>query len=138
MLRSGIFISLLLVLFAVSCGKEDQPDIPYVLVDNYFYPNTMDYIPVSGYKYVSGGYKGIIIYRISQEEFRIFERCCPHDPEKSNARVIVNSDNIIATDTVCGSSFLLLDGSPTGAGPSSFGLLQYHYSYTNDILYIFN
>jgi len=132
------FASLLFILLAFSCGKEKQPSIPYVYVNEILYPNSMDYVPVGGYKYINGGYRGIIIYRMLPNEFKVYERCCPYDPEKANARVRVNSDNTTAVDSVCMSHFILLDGSPYGNGPSPYALMTYNYSYDGETLLIYN
>jgi hypothetical protein len=134
-------ISLALAVFLIvmlSCRKDHQPEIPYVDVYYKIYPNTLDYIPVTGYKYLSQGYKGIVIYRVNLDQFNVFERCCPYDPEKANARIIVNTDGFTATDTVCKSTYSLYDGLPTGSGPSPYSLMQYHYSYDGDVLEIYN
>ena len=132
-------ILFVLVLISFSCKKDSQSNIPYRNVYKELYPNTLDYIPVTGFIYVKdAGYRGLIVYHFSSDEFRIYERCCPYDPEKPNAMVTVNSDKITATDSVCKSSFILLDGSPYGSGPSHYSLLQYHYSYDGDKLIIYN
>jgi hypothetical protein len=129
---------LLFILWFSGCGKEEQPDIPYVYVNEILYPNSMDYIPVSGYLYVEAGYRGIVVYRQNLEEFSVFERCCPYDPENPHARIIVNPDNLTATDTCCHSTYELFYGNPTGNGPSSFSLLKYQYSFDGERLYISN
>jgi len=124
-----IFLILLLFL-SLSCGKENQPDIPYVYVYKELYPNSLDYIPIGGYIYVNAGYRGIVVYRLLQDEFRVYERCCPYDPENPNARIIVNSDNSTAIDTCCNSQYsLVLDGTPFGDGPSPYSLVSYYYNY---------
>jgi hypothetical protein len=128
---------LLLLIIPFSCGKDNQPEIPYVYVSYSLYPNGMDYIPVSGYKYVNIGYRGVIVYRTSIDQFNVFERCCPYDPEVSAAVVRV-VDGISAIDTCCGSRYSLFDGSPTGEGPSPYSLMQYHYTFDGDRLDITN
>lgn len=137
-MRNSLFLLLLILLTALSCGKEDQPEIPYVNVYEEIYPNSMHFISISDYRYLNAGYRGIIVYRLSMDEFRVFERCCPYDPENPNARVIVNPDNITATDTCCGSTFNLLDGSPMGDGPSPYALMMYNSSYDGESLKIYN
>ena len=128
---------LTIVLFAFSCKKDKQPAIPYVFVNEILYPNSLDFINVSGYKYINAGYRGIVIYRLSNEEFRVYERCCPYDPEKANAKIIVEANNITAIDTVCKSRFSLVDGVPF-QGPSRYSLMTYNYSYDGEKLLIYN
>ena len=127
-----------LVLFAFSCGKDKQPTIPYVYVNQVIYPNSLDFIPVGGYKYVNAGYRGIVVYRMLPDEFRVYERCCPYDPQKTNARISVNSDNSTAIDSACMSHYILLDGSPYGSGPSHYSLMTYNFSYDGEKLQIYN
>ncbi len=137
-MRSLHITVILLMIFGASCGKDKQPAIPYVFVQEHLYPNSLDYIPVGGYKYVNAGYRGIVIYRSLPDEFKVYERCCPYDPEKPNARIQVTKDNIIAIDSVCMSQYALPYGTPYGTGPSPYSLLTYNYSYDGETLYIFN
>lgn len=138
-MKSKTYLLLILFMGIMGCRKDDQPDIPYVYVNEILYPNSLDYIPVSGYKYVSAGYRGLIVYRSSMEEFSVFERCCPYDPEKVNARVIVNSDNMTATDTCCNSTYDIIYGNLiSGPSDNRFSLLTYHCNYDGEKLYIYN
>ena len=135
-MRTLTAIILLLLVF-VGCGKDRQPQIPYVYVSKILYPNTMDYIPTTGYLYVNAGYRGIIVYRASQDEFMVYERCCPFDPEKTGARVSVDASGFICIDSVCMSKYNLPYGTPEG-GPTPFSLMQYRYSYDGETLMIYN
>lgn len=129
---------LLSVFMFTSCGNEHERDqIPYVYVNFEIYPNTIDYIPIGGYAYVSGGYKGIIIYHYLADEFKAYERACPYDPLEDNSRVFVDNSGLIAVDTVCGSQFLLTDGSPI-KGPANIGLKQYRTRYDGYKLQVMN
>ncbi len=137
---SATFIILLLIL---GCGKDKQPQIPYRYVSLQLYPNSLDYISVGGYLVkdnvgdIPVGYKGIIIYRPLPDEFVVFERCCPYDPEAAGARVVVDAGGSTCTDPVCNSKFILYNGSPY-EGPSPFSLMQYHTSYDGEVLQIYN
>lgn len=139
LIRTRFFIILLLLpLLLVSCGDENEESlIPYVYVNFTIYPNTLDYIPDGGYIYVTGGYKGIIIYRNTHDEFLAFERACPYDTLVDGARVEVESSGIIATDPVCGSRFILTDGSPI-QGPATVSLKQYRTRYDGYSLIVSN
>ena len=128
---------LLIVVLPLACSKEEAPQIPYVYVDYYLYPNSLDYIPIGGSVYYNGGYRGIVIYRFLEDEFKIFERCCPYDPEKVNAFVEFEEGGLTVVDSVCMSRFILYDGSPF-EGPSGFALHAYHYSYNGEVLHIYN
>lgn len=101
------------------------------------YPNTIDYIAIGQWVYVTGGYKGIIVYRPQSDEFMAYERACPHDPLTEGARVEVETSGLIAVDSVCGSQFILTDGSPI-KGPASIPLKQYRTSWDGYGLTIYN
>lgn len=131
---------LLLLTFALgvtSCEKDNRDVIPYVLVNFSIYPNTIDFIAEGQYVYSTGGYKGLIIYRPQSSEFKVYERACPHDPLAEGARVYVDDTGIIAVDSVCGSQYILTDGSPI-KGPAGVALKQYRTSYDGNELRIFN
>lgn len=133
-----LLIILLLIIPLSSCKKDKQtPVIPYVYVNLQLYPNNLDYIPVSGSVYVTGGYRGLIVYRMNTDEFLAYERCCPYDPDKDCARVQVEKSGITAVDSCCGSRYILTDGSPI-QGPSGYSLQQYRTSYDGNQLRIFN
>ena len=137
-MRKALIPLIITILFLFSCKNDDNEDlIPYVTVNFTIYPNTLDYIPVGQYEYFTGGYKGIIIYRPQEDEFMAYERACPYDPLTEGARVIVDASGLIAGDTICGSKFILLDGSPL-EGPAKISLKQYHTSYNGDALYVYN
>lgn len=127
----------LLLLITPACNRDNQPLIPYTYVNFQLYPNTMDYIPIGGYIYVAEGVKGIVIFRLLQDEFRVYERCCPYDPEKTGARITVDASNITCVDSVCMSKFVLTDGSPYG-GPSPYSLMQYRWNYDGEVLSVYN
>ena len=130
-------VIILLLLVVPGCKEDNRPLIPYVYVSLSLYPNTMDYINTMGYKYVNAGYRGIVVFRMSQDQFMVYERCCPFDPDKAGAKITVDQSSITCIDSVCMSKFILTDGTPYG-GPSPYPLMQYHWSYDGDVLYIYN
>ncbi len=130
--------AIIVLLFLIpGCGKDNRPLIPYANVNLQLYPNTMDYIPTTGHLYVNAGYRGIIVYRASQDEFMVYERCCPYDPEKTGAKVSVDETGFFCIDSVCMSKFNLPYGTPEG-GPSPYSLMQYRWNYDGEVLYIYN
>ncbi|MFZ4704647.1 MAG: hypothetical protein ACOYMF_01440 [Bacteroidales bacterium] len=133
-----MMLALLILIPGISCRKDKQsPAIPYVYVNITLLPESIDYLPVSGWYYVSGGYRGLIVYRMTEGEFMAYERTCPYDPDKASARVQVELSGIIAVDSACGSRFVLTDGSPI-KGPSGLPLQQYHTSFDGNQLRIYN
>ncbi len=133
-----LILTILLLLVVPGCRKDKQPLIPYVYVNIQLFPDSMDYIPEGGFKYIDyAGYRGIVIYRLLHEQFMVYERCCPFDPEKTGARVTVDVSKSTCSDSVCKSKFILYDGSPY-AGPSPYSLMTYRWSYDGEILQIYN
>lgn len=136
----GIFF-VFLVFLVGSCGKEDPyPDIPNVPVNFVINPNSTEYLElthIGGWVTVTGGYRGIIIYRISLTEFMAYERTCPFDPDIAEARVEVDISGLTAYCPVCHSRYILLDGS-TYDGPSHYPLKQYQTVYEGGLLYVYN
>jgi|AntRauTorcE11898_2_1112593.scaffolds.fasta_scaffold01575_8 nitrite reductase/ring-hydroxylating ferredoxin subunit len=103
-------------------------------VDITIYPNSTEFQDlnvVNGYVHLTSRppSKGIIVYRYSQDQFKAYERSCPHAPDNPDAVVTVEEDNgMVATDSVCGTRFLLIDGSPF-EGPESCPLTEYRTDY---------
>jgi nitrite reductase/ring-hydroxylating ferredoxin subunit len=134
----------LLLLFAgigFGCKKEEQqPEIPNVYVNFSLNPNSTQYInlnSVNGWETVTGGYNGILIFRNSVTEFSVFERACPYDPLTQGAQVRVDDSGITCFCPICGSKFIMIDGTPYD-GPSHYPLKQYNAYYDGAILYITN
>ena len=81
-----IFGVILLLLPVYSCKDNNDGEIPYVHVDfqidilSSFYPELSN---VGGWVYLTGGYKGIVVYRLSMEEFLAYDRCCSYQPRVS-------------------------------------------------------
>lgn len=135
----------LLLVFLISlpfggCKKEDYAEIPNVYVNLYLDISSTLYIElasVGGYVNITGGYKGITVYRASTDQFMAYERCCPYDADVSSARIEVDPSGLTLTDSTCGSTFLILDGSPV-SGPATMPLKQYRTDFDGDNLHIYN
>jgi len=137
--RMGIVA--LLFFLPPACQKEEQAEeIPYVYVNFSLNPNGTQYIhlnSVNGWETVTGGYNGILIFRKTLNEFTAFERACPYDPLVEGAQVRVDDSGITCTCPVCGSKFIMTDGTPFD-GPSHYPLKQYRTVYDGALLYVSN
>ena len=108
-----------------------------------FYVNTtdpgfIDLNGVGGWVYVTGGSKGIIIYRKSVTEFMAFDRHCPYHPSDACSRCEVDTtNNLFVFDNCCGSKFLITDGS-VQQGPAYVPLKSYYTSFDGLILHVYN
>ncbi|MCX6252570.1 MAG: hypothetical protein NTX61_17685 [Bacteroidetes bacterium] len=133
---------LLSLLFFTNCSKNGQNsnNIPNVSVSFVINPNSTEYNrlnTVNGWEMLTGGYKGVLVFRKSMDEFVAFERACPYDWQNSNARINVDTSGITAYCPSCKSKFILIDGTPY-QGPSHYSLKQYTASYDGSLLYIYN
>ena len=140
MLKKNFLVFLLFTIVGIqSCSKDESETIPYVYVNFNIKPNSTLYQKlnvVGGWEYLTGGYNGIIVYRLSQDEFKAYDRACPYD-YKNGCRVDVEGSFTTAKDSCCGSGFILTDGSPYN-GPATVSLKQYKTSYDGNNLYITN
>ncbi len=132
---------LTLFLFAFyGCKKDNNNTVPIVAVDLFIYVNNPSFInlnPVGGWVYVTGGVRGILIYRKSTTEFMAFDRDCTYQPADACATVEVDNTNIIATNVCCGSQFSIYDGSVLH-GPAKFALKSYNTTFDGNVLHIYN
>ena len=122
------------LVFLFGCDKDSQHPVPNVFVD--FRINlefTYELNSIGGWANFTGGYRGIVIYRLSADEFRAFDRACTYNVYD---RVVVN-DPPIAECTECESTYLLTDGSVVN-GPASYPLKQYRTTFNHPYIYISN
>jgi nitrite reductase/ring-hydroxylating ferredoxin subunit len=138
MIRLTIFLFLVL---GFSGCRRDQDEIPYVFVDFYISisdPNFFALNAVGGYVYVTGGSKGIIVYRKSQTEFMAYDRHCSYKPSDPCSKVAVDpNSNLLLKDDCCGSVFLITDGSPN-SGPAVRALKRYQAAFDGATIHVYN
>ncbi|MBL4670312.1 MAG: hypothetical protein JKY30_13765 [Flavobacteriales bacterium] len=138
-MKNWVYIIIISLSF-FSCSKDKNSNIPLVRVDITIHTNdpAFNTISVPGtWMYVNGGSRGLIIYRISNEEFKAYDRHCTYDSNNSCALVSVDATNITGLDDCCGSTFILTDGGVT-KGPATLPLKQYNTSFDGAVLRIFN
>lgn len=137
MIRIG-FAFLLVFLTLASCRDSISrvPDVPVYITININQPAFFDLTVPAGWVYVTGGSRGIIVYRKSMDEFIALERHSPYQPE-DNCAVVVNDDNVIISDPCSDSQWLIMDGTIV-QGPTAFALKTYSTTYSNSILTISN
>lgn len=149
--KIGILIACVVIFFACKKNNNNNQNVSQnctwsnaanTQVNFTILNGSAQFIPIStptGTTYVAGyGLKGIVIYRIDQNQFVAFERQCTHDGcTNNNAKVWVQTGNTAVKDSVCGSSFVITNGSILN-GPASVGLYQYHTSWDGNQLQIYN
>ncbi len=124
-----------------NCHKKDDV-VPNVYVNFTIDLSSIQYSKlniIGGYIYVTGGVNGILIYRNGQNEFYAYDRTCTYHTEENRKIFVQESDKIFAIDTVCGSRFFLLDGSPE-KGPAKAPLRKYSADYieASNMLHVYN
>lgn len=132
--------SFLILLAFIACGDESYSGVP--LVDTHISISINDpayhrLTTVGGWEYLTGGSRGLIVYRISNTEFKAYDRHCTFQPSSSCALVSVDANNLSASDNCCGSSFSLLNGSVTSP-PARSPLQEYYTSFDGRTLRITN
>ena len=121
------------------CESNRGEIIPYVKVDIYkdIYADLGTLGPLQSIT-IPGGYKGIILFRDSENNYLAYDRTCTLWPEHDAA---VNPDNNI--DGVfqcpeCESQYLILNDAQIIKGPAQYPLVPYNTVVTGSILHIFN
>ncbi|PCH97695.1 MAG: hypothetical protein COB85_02515 [Bacteroidetes bacterium] len=135
-----LFFSLAVLLLSTSGCKKDEDAVPSVQVNIYIYTTDAEFADlnaVAGWIYLTGGAKGIVVYRLSQDEFMAYDRNCTYQPSESDAIIEVDQTGIAAVDNSCGSRFLLTDGSIL-EGPASDILKRYQTTFDGNLLRIYN
>lgn len=142
MLRDFAKIALLVfAVLALSACKEKNR-VPYVLVDVTLLIDLPAYTGLTapgGYAEITGGSRGIVVYRINQQEFVAFDRHCTFQPE-DNCQIHVDEDTgITANCECCTSVFSIYDGTPI-EGLADRSLVKYSTSFNGNTnqLRIFN
>ncbi|NVK63518.1 MAG: hypothetical protein HWE22_02980 [Flavobacteriales bacterium] len=125
------------------CTKNDQhpvPSIPFDISIDISLPSYSALMGVSGWAYVNGGSRGIIVYRRGVSDFVAFDRHSPADPVGTSCdQPLVPDDNnfLQLNDTCNNATFSLYDGSPISN--SVYGLRMYQTMWDgNQNLRIFN
>ena len=152
--RDYALISVLSVVLAAllhlsGCNKDNNDKIILPPISITINPNSTVYQElniVGGWLYLDetdGALypsRGIIVYRLSVDQFMAFERTPPYMPNeccdannKNCTRLIVDSPFVL--DTCTSSKFLILDGSPV-EGPAHTGMAAYFTEYDGYLLYI--
>jgi len=129
------------IIFLPQCKKDKQPnEIPLVSVSIAIDPTSTEFIrlnTVNGWEYITGGYRGIIVFRATLTGFMAYERACPYDWDQTTSRLLVDTSGITTYCPSCKSKFILYDGSPY-SGPSPYPMKQYQTTFNGTTLYIYN
>ena len=139
-IRFLLLSSFILILF-VSCSKN-QNIVPYVYVDQYINISLPSYSSlnyIGGWTYITGGSRGIIIYRQSYDQFSAYDRHCTYNADNPCGKATVDSTNTFVECSCDSSRYQLFDGLVI-QGPATYSLKNYQTNFdviTNQ-LHIFN
>lgn len=140
-IKPKVIIFLLLLCF-FGC-KEDKNNgyIPNAYVNMYIFLGDPEFVAlnsVGNSVIVTGGVKGIILHRLSFEEFVAIERVSSYQPENLCA-VNIDSTGMFLVDPCSGSKFIITDGSVV-KGPAQLPLKCYttEYDPMNNSLHVYN
>lgn len=129
-------------LLLASCSQNavhPVPNVPFDISINITLPSYSSLQGVSGFAYVNGGSRGIIVYRRGISDFIAFDRHSPADLDGSCEQPLVpDAGNFLMLNDTCNTAqFSLYDGSPVSG--SEFGLRQYVVTWDgNQTLRIYN
>ena len=136
-IQSGVLL-LFVALTTVGC-RDNNNAIPLVAVDreiNITLPSYSSLSVVGGWAYVTGGSKGLLIYRRTLDQFVAYDRHVPYDVDLG-CIVEVDQNNVECVDPCSQSRFSLYDGSPLD-GPATFPLKQYSATFNGTIVHVYN
>lgn len=130
----------LILFFFFACEDDTHSGIPLVDTNISISINDPAYsrlTTVGGWEYLTGGSRGILVYRITTSEFKAYDRHCTFQPSSTCALISVAANNITASCDCCGSKFSLLNGSVTSP-PANSPLQEYRTYFDGNILRITN
>ena len=124
-----------------SCVKNNNL-VPYVPVDlylNLYLPGYSSLNAIGGWAYVSGGSRGIIIYRQSVDLFAAYDRHCTYNADNPCVIAEVDSSFTFVECSCDGSQYQLYDGLVI-QGPAGYSLKPYRTSFSaiNNVVHIYN
>ena len=135
----------LLICFCIiilnSCTKN-QNIVPYIYVDQYInisLPSYSSLNSIGGWTYITGGSRGIIIYRQSYDQFSAYDRHCTFNADNPCGKATVDSTNSFVECACDSSRYQLFDGLVI-QGPASYSLKNYQTSFnvTSNQIHIYN
>ncbi len=146
---SRLNIQLLLALgivamLSTSCRDDDSLEqVPVVPVDIQISLDLPLYMPLQNpgsWVYLNGGSEGIVVYRVSVNEFSAFDRHCTFQVAERCRLDVDEETNLTVVDrSCCESTFNLFDGTPLG-GPARRPLRRYQtiFNVNSNALRIYN
>ena len=127
---------------------HENPNYPNAIINITINLNQVDYYDlrvVSGFTYLTSDplstSRGLIVYRLSQDEFRVYDRLPPNEPnaccddEGNCTRLVVDFPFVV--DNCNGIKYNIINGD-LFEGDGIYPLIQYHTSFNGYELHIYN
>lgn len=149
--KHTFFIAFLAILSFSGCTEtHENPNYPNAVVNFTIYPNSIheyELNVVGGYKYYTSDpmstSRGIIIYRLYQDEFRAYDRLPPNypnaccDADGNCTRLVVDENHFFVVDNCNDIKYNIINGD-IFSGDGVYPLSQYHTSYDGTALRVYN
>ncbi|MDA9312579.1 hypothetical protein OAD50_01850 [Vicingaceae bacterium] len=135
-----LFVVFITLLIFSACNSDEATNIPLVQVNFQYNINLPEYIElqtIGGSVEVFGGSRGIILYRLSSDEIKAYDRHCTFEPSNTCGLVTVDPNRFTGTDNCCRSSFLLSTGN-VSKPPAILPLREYTVIFNDPILTVTN
>jgi hypothetical protein len=132
-----LFVGLLVAFTSCRSDSIGPDTLPYVFVNESVFLNSLEAQPLTqrdgAFIYISGGLKGIIVYRQAQGLYTAIER---QSPGKGNCSVRVDITQAYISDSCAGAQFNFEGELTSGYTPSN--LRRYSVSADNNRIIITN
>ena len=105
-----LFFFLIFLVFSCDKQQENISDVPVnfsIYLDDPLY---RDLRTIGNAINVIGGHAGIIIYRLSEDEFLAYDRICPYE-NNTKCRINASNNNLFYTCSCCKTPYLIIDGT---------------------------
>lgn len=132
-MKSSYYLLILLFcsFIVTGCNKDDDrnnssrvPNVPTDQIININLPSYNALSNVGGFAYVQGGSRGIVVYRLSQDQFAAFDRHCTYQVSEG-CTIEVDEGTFAIDEECCESVFEIINGTPV-EGLAQRPLLQYN------------
>ncbi len=125
-------------IFLLGCSKDKNVQlVPYVPVDytiSLANPNMAGLNGVGGFAYIANvGYKGILIFKISNDTYYAYDRACTYMPLEVCHKISIDSTNSFAAVCACCTSKFAMDGGLVLSNPATRGLTRYKVEYLSSL-----
>jgi len=135
-----LFFIISINLLLTSCKEKEPypiPNVPVNIILNLDLPSNQNLNVTGGWTYISGGSKGIIVYR-NFDEFIALDRHSTYDSGNNCAIVSVDSINYFLLNDSCSESQYNIQDGTVVKGPAKWGLKRYNSSWNGSTVQIFN